>query len=150
MQSSGSTPSKRNRLPTAAQTNINSNINSDVERQQPDDKNRPSFQERRSAVRHVVSDIIVISELDLWRAANLLIKSHGIDAELEAARLQDLMLDRADDDGRLVWARIRRAIKTLRAPASRRLYWDAEGRLRITARSLSPFPGSPFNSIPAI
>jgi hypothetical protein len=29
----------------------------------------------------------VISELDIWRAANLLIRQHGDDAGLEAARL---------------------------------------------------------------
>jgi hypothetical protein len=37
---------------------------------------------------------------------------------LEAARLQDLMLDRGDDEGRRVWQRIRRAIEALRTPAS--------------------------------
>jgi hypothetical protein len=58
----------------------------------------------------------VISELDVWRAANLLIRQHRDHAELEAARLQDLMLDRGDDEGRLVWARIRRAIEALQAP----------------------------------
>jgi hypothetical protein len=63
----------------------------------------------------------VVSTLDIWRAANMLIRRHGVDAELEAARLQDLMLDRGDDEGRLVWARIRRAIEALRAPTSGRL-----------------------------
>ena len=60
----------------------------------------------------------MVSNLDIWRAANLLIREHGADAELEAARLQDLMLDRGDDEGRRVWARIRRAIEALRAPRS--------------------------------
>jgi hypothetical protein len=41
----------------------------------------------------------VISDLDVWRAANLLIRQHGAEAELEAARLQDLMLERGDDEG---------------------------------------------------
>ena len=36
----------------------------------------------------------MFSDLDIWRAANLLIRQHGADAELEAGRLQDLMLDR--------------------------------------------------------
>jgi hypothetical protein len=58
----------------------------------------------------------MISELDTWRAANLLIRRHGADAELEAARLQDLMLGRGDEEGRLVWQRIRRAIEALQAP----------------------------------
>jgi hypothetical protein len=57
----------------------------------------------------------MVSDLDIWRAANLLIRQHGADAELEAARLQDW---RGDDEGRLVWARIRRAIEVLRAPPS--------------------------------
>jgi hypothetical protein len=57
----------------------------------------------------------MISDLDIWRAANLLIRQHGGDAELEAAFLQDLMLDRDDDEGRLVWVRIRRAIEALQA-----------------------------------
>jgi hypothetical protein len=62
----------------------------------------------------------MISDLDIWRAANLLIRKHGADAELEAARRADLMLDRGDDEGRLVWARIRWAIEVLRAPPSGR------------------------------
>jgi hypothetical protein len=47
--------------------------------------------------------------------ANLLVREHGTGAELEAARLADLMLDRGDDDGRLLWMRIRRAIEDLQA-----------------------------------
>jgi hypothetical protein len=51
----------------------------------------------------------MVSNLDIWRATNLLTREHGAGADLEAARLQDLMLDRDDDEGRLVWAaRIRR------------------------------------------
>jgi hypothetical protein len=62
----------------------------------------------------------MISDLDIWRAANLLIRKHGANAELEAAKRVDLMLDRGDDDGRLTWARIRRAIEDLQAlPAGR-------------------------------
>ena len=53
------------------------------------------------------------SEIDA--AANLLIRNHGADAELEAAKRADLMLDRGDDDGRLLWMRIRRAIEALQA-----------------------------------
>jgi hypothetical protein len=53
----------------------------------------------------------MISNLDVWRAANLLIRHHGADAEVEAARLQDLMLDRGDLKGKRVWGRIGRAIE---------------------------------------
>jgi hypothetical protein len=42
----------------------------------------------------------VAAELDIWRAANLLIRRHGESAELEAARMQGLMLNRGDDAGR--------------------------------------------------
>jgi len=58
----------------------------------------------------------MIPEIDIWRAANLLIRKHGANADLEAAKRADLMLDRGDDDGRLLWMRIRRAIETLQAP----------------------------------
>jgi len=43
------------------------------------------------------------------------IREHGADAELEAIRLHDLMFSRGDDEGRLVWVRIRRAIEALQA-----------------------------------
>jgi hypothetical protein len=43
----------------------------------------------------------VVTELDIWRAANLLIRRHGESAELEAAHMQGLMLNRGDDEGRL-------------------------------------------------
>jgi len=59
----------------------------------------------------------MIPELDIWRAANLLVQEHGDDAELEAGRRADLMLERGDLEGRLVWKRIRRAIIELQAHA---------------------------------
>ena len=60
----------------------------------------------------------VISDLDIYRAANLLIKQHGSDAKLVAAQRADQMLDRGDVDGVQVWRRIRRAIAELQAPAT--------------------------------
>ena len=59
----------------------------------------------------------MISDLDIYRAANLLIKQHGADAELVAAKRADQMLDRGDFDGVQVWKRIRWAIIELHAPA---------------------------------
>jgi hypothetical protein len=64
------------------------------------------------------NDSEMTSDLDIWRAAHLLIRKHGANAELEAARMQDLMLDRGDDEGRVLWAQIRRAIEVIRAPPS--------------------------------
>ena len=58
----------------------------------------------------------MISELDIYRAANLLIERHGADAMIEAARRIDTMLDRGDMDGRVVWFRIKRAIVALQTP----------------------------------
>jgi hypothetical protein len=60
----------------------------------------------------------MLSDLDIYRAANLLIDRHGADAMIEAARLMDLMLNRRDRDGRLVWLRIREAIFVLQAPST--------------------------------
>jgi hypothetical protein len=55
----------------------------------------------------------MITDLDVWPAANLLIREHGQDAEIEAARKADLMLDRGDRDGEVLWLLIMRAIVTL-------------------------------------
>lgn len=59
-----------------------------------------------------------ISNREVWTAANLIIKRHGADAEIEVARRADQMLDRGDIDGQLVWRRIRQAIVELRAAPS--------------------------------
>jgi hypothetical protein len=77
----------------------------------------------------------MVSDLDIWRAANLLlIRQHGNDAALEAARLQDPMLERGDDEGRHRWQRIRRVIEALRAPL---VHAPIEGASRVgDARSL--------------
>jgi hypothetical protein len=60
----------------------------------------------------------MVSELDIYRAANMLIERHGADAIIEAARMIDRMLDHGDMEGRQVWRRIKRAIEALRAPPS--------------------------------
>jgi hypothetical protein len=57
----------------------------------------------------------MIADLDVWRAANLLIRQHGPDAEIEAARKADLMLDRGDRDGEVLWMLIMRATGSLQA-----------------------------------
>jgi hypothetical protein len=45
----------------------------------------------------------MISDLDIWRAANLLIRRHGEDAEIETAKRADQMLGRGDLDSYAVW-----------------------------------------------
>jgi hypothetical protein len=60
----------------------------------------------------------MISDQDIYWAANLVIARHGADAEIQAARMIDRMLDLGDLEGRCVWQRISRAIEALQAPAS--------------------------------
>jgi len=57
----------------------------------------------------------MISDLDIYRAANLVIKRHGPDAVIEAARMVDRMLELGDPEGRALWQRIRHAIEVLQA-----------------------------------
>ena len=61
-----------------------------------------------------------IPESDIWCVANLMIREHGVEAEIVAARRADEMLDRGDIDGQRVWMRISRAIGELQAPATGR------------------------------
>lgn len=67
----------------------------------------------------------IISDLDIYRAANLLIERHGADAVIEAARRIDAMLDHDDLDGRQVWLRVRRAIVALQGPRAAPVHCDA-------------------------
>ena len=57
----------------------------------------------------------MIPELDIYRAANLLIDRHGGDAVVEAAQMIDRMLELGDPEGRSVWRRIKRVIEQLQA-----------------------------------
>ena len=57
------------------------------------------------------------SDIDIFRAANLLVKQHGEDAPIEAAMRADAMLEKGDLDGYAVWQRIVRAVGELQAPA---------------------------------
>ena len=59
----------------------------------------------------------MISDIDIWRAATLVIRRHGEDAEIEAAKRADQMLERGDLDGHATWKQITRAIVALQAPA---------------------------------
>lgn len=52
----------------------------------------------------------MISDLDVWRAADLLIKLHGDDAAIVAAKRADELLASGDIEGQNVWKRIMRAI----------------------------------------
>jgi hypothetical protein len=60
----------------------------------------------------------MIPQIDIYRAANLLILRHGGDAVTEAARLADLMLERGDREEQFVWLRIKKAVEWLQSPPS--------------------------------
>ena len=53
---------------------------------------------------------------DIWRAANLLMKQHGADAERVALGREREMEEENDLDGFLLWRRIVEAIRVLQTP----------------------------------
>ena len=55
----------------------------------------------------------MISDLDIYRTANVLVKHYGDDAALEAAQRADIMLEKGAIDGQRVWKRCRVAIKEI-------------------------------------
>ena len=55
----------------------------------------------------------VVSDLDIYRSAHVLIREHGQDALIEAAMRADAMLEKGDLDGYAVWKRILRAVGEL-------------------------------------
>jgi hypothetical protein len=52
----------------------------------------------------------VISEIEIWRAANLLLKRHGEKARAEATARADALAEAGDHEGAAVWRRITRAV----------------------------------------
>ena len=54
-----------------------------------------------------------ISNLDIYRSANLFVRRYGADAEVQAAMRADRLLDAGDLDGAAVWRRIMAAIVEL-------------------------------------
>ena len=61
----------------------------------------------------------IISDLDIYRTANLLVNRHGEDAPIEAAMRADAMLETGNLDGYAVWKRILRAVEELHGTAPR-------------------------------
>ena len=55
----------------------------------------------------------MISDLNIWRSAHVLIKRYGDVAAIEAAMRADAFLDQGNLDGKLLWLRIVRAIEEL-------------------------------------
>ena len=55
----------------------------------------------------------MIPELDIYRAAKLLIDQHGDDAPLHAAERADQLLEEGDTEGAAIWRAIVAAIEEL-------------------------------------
>ena len=55
----------------------------------------------------------MVSDLDIYRSANVLIRQHGEEAPIFAPMEADAMLERGDLDGYGVWRRILRAVEKL-------------------------------------
>ena len=59
----------------------------------------------------------MIPDLDIYRAANAIVKQRGPDAPILAAMRADAMLEAGDMDGYAVWKRILRAVEELQGTA---------------------------------
>ena len=57
--------------------------------------------------------VVMVSDIDLYSSAKLLIEQHGEDTTIEAAMQADGMLEKGDLDGKGVWVRIIAAIVEL-------------------------------------
>ncbi len=57
----------------------------------------------------------MVSDLDIWRTANVIIKQYGQDAPIHAAMRADAMLETGDPNGYAVWKRILRAVEELQS-----------------------------------
>ncbi len=55
----------------------------------------------------------LVSDLDIWRAAQVMVKRYDDGAAIEAAMRADEFLDQGNLDGERVWIRIVRAIEEL-------------------------------------
>ncbi|MCH7888318.1 MAG: hypothetical protein IIA00_03465 [Proteobacteria bacterium] len=75
-----------------------------------------------------------VSEIDVFRSADALVKQHGDEAAIHAAMRADAMLDKGDLDGQRVWLRIVKAVGELLARGRE------TGRRCIEPVGLSPIP----------
>jgi hypothetical protein len=62
----------------------------------------------------ILPSLGLTSDLDVYRAANILVKEYGAEqAPLLAARRADVLLERGDVDGQRVWKAVLRAVEEL-------------------------------------
>jgi hypothetical protein len=61
----------------------------------------------------------MVTELDIWRVAHLMLHEYGGQAESEAARYADVLRGQGDWNALLTWMRIRQTIAVMhQAPTS--------------------------------
>ncbi len=70
----------------------------------------------------------MIPDLDIYRAARVLVKQHGEDAPIHAAMRADAMLEAGDLGGLAVWKRILRAVEELQGASLARGCIEARSR----------------------
>ena len=56
----------------------------------------------------------MISDLDIYRSAKVIMKQYGKDAQIHSTKRASAMLDKGDLDAYAVWKRILRAIEELK------------------------------------
>ena len=61
----------------------------------------------------VAKGVAMIPDLDIYRTANLLVKQHGRDAQIEAAMRADALLEAGDIEGCAVFKRVLKAVEEL-------------------------------------
>jgi hypothetical protein len=54
-----------------------------------------------------------MNEINIYRAAKLLVDRHGDEAPIHAAMRADELMDQGDMEGRAVWLRIKAAVEEL-------------------------------------
>ena len=55
----------------------------------------------------------MVDDIDIYRAAKVMLDRHGEDAPIHAATRADAMMDRGDMEGRAAWLRIKAAVEEL-------------------------------------
>ena len=55
----------------------------------------------------------MVSDLDIWRTAAVVVKEHGEDASTYAAMRADALMEAGDMEGRAVWLRVLAAVREL-------------------------------------
>ena len=63
--------------------------------------------------------VLMTSDLDIYRSAQVLVKQHGEDAALEAAQRANAMLERGDMEGKDVWLRVLKAVEEMQRKEGR-------------------------------